>query len=410
MHIVALTGDYYPNIMAPSSCFKPYLEEFAKTHEVEIICPVTNIHYKSTIINDGIVIHFASCLSSRIIAKANTNIIDNVNIHLSRFISSIGRVSNYLKEEILPSPFDVSLINSYLEILEGINTKRKIDLVISVTFPFYTHVVGLKYKQLHPDAKWLTYSTDPLAYNEANPIPRWKIKGAKRIEKKVYEYCDCCLITEELLHNVAYDYHIPQNKILVLPYLIETDRVPTLLSGVKQNDRPQVLYAGCLFHRVRNPQLLLDVFSELQDIDLNLYVTGDRKCRKILRDSFPPNISINSVVPREEYFSLLSQADILVNLSNNAKLQAPHKLLELISTGRPIINFYYFKNTSYGIIEKYPLGINISNSLNANEIRLIIRDFVMKNRNKHLSDKEIKDIFPENLLLFQMARIKELLR
>lgn len=404
MHIVALTGDYYPNIMAPSACFKPYLEELAKTHEVEIICPVTNIHYKSTIVNDGIAIHFASCLSSRIIAKANTNIIDNVNIHLSRLISFIGRVSNYLKEEIMPSPFDSSLINSYLAILDEINSKRKIDLVLSVTFPFYTHVVGFKYKQLHPAVKWLTYSTDPLAYNEANPIPRWKIKGAKRIENKVYEYCDCCLITEELLHNVVYDYHIPQNKILVLPYLIEPCD-DAIINKKKDITRPQVVYAGCLFYRVRNPQKMLDVFSSINGIDLQLYVTGDRICRNILRKAYPANISINDVVPRHVYLQLLKNADVLLNLSNNAHLQAPHKLLELVSTGRPIINFYYHKNSGYNLIEKYPLGLNISNSISNDEAAELISKFVEDNYAKSIKAEDIKELYPERLLSNQMPQI-----
>lgn len=410
MHIVVLTGSFFPELMAPSACIKPYLIELARENQVDVVCPVSDPRFNDEIWVDKIHVYFVTNRLNELCVNANHFSRERRSRIFSKCLSLFVRGLQYFKEVFAPSPYDNSLEDVFLQKLVSINEKNRINFLISVTFPFYTHVFALKFKQTHPEIKWLTYTTDPLAYNEANPIPAWKKRRAVDIEQKVYDGCDCCLITEELHSNLNNDYHISEQKIVVLPYLIETDRVPTLLSGVKQNDRPQVLYAGCLFHRVRNPQLLLDVFSELQDIDLNLYVTGDRKCRKILRDSFPPNISINSVVPREEYFSLLSQADILVNLSNNAKLQAPHKLLELISTGRPIINFYYFKNTSYGIIEKYPLGINISNSLNANEIRLIIRDFVMKNQNKHLSDKEIKDIYPENLLLFQMARIKELLK
>ena len=34
-------------------------------------------------------------------------------------------------------------------------------------------------------------------------------------------------------------------------------------------------------------------------------------------------------------------------------------MFELLSTGLPILNFYYRKDSQFEIIEKYPLGINV---------------------------------------------------
>ena len=408
MHIVALTGSFYPNLMAPSACIKPYLLELAKGNEVEVVCPVSDPRFIDNEEVDGIHIHFVSNRFNDISVKVNSNIKESKNRISSKFMSLFVRGFRYLKEVAHPRPYDSSLENAYLQKLKTLNEASKIDVIISVTFPFYTHVFALKFKQQNPDLKWLTYTTDPLAYNEANPIPTWKKKSAIEIEKSVYNKCDYCLITEELRSNLVNDYYIPVQKIVVLPYLIETDNVPPI-SINKQNDRPQVLYAGCLFYRVRNPNLMLDVFSELKGIDLNLYVTGDRICRKMLKKPYPSQIKINGLVTRNEYFKLLGDADVLINLSNNAKLQAPHKLLELISTGRPIINFYYYKNSGYEIIEKYPLGLNISNNSSYDEMARSISDFVFKYRNKYLTDKEIKEHFPEYLLPYQMERINHLI-
>lgn len=408
MHIVALTGSFYPNLMAPSACIKPYLEELAKGNNVEVICPVSNPQYTEVSKVDNLTVHFVTNRFNDISIMGGLNVKAGRYPFALKLLSMFIRGTRYLKEVALPCTYDSSLENAYLQKLKEISEREKIDVLISVTFPFYTHVFALKFKQQHPRVKWLTYTTDPLAYNEANPIPAWKKNRAIDIEQKVYDGCDYCLITEELRSNLINDYHIPEHKIVVLPYLIETESVPPI-SADTQNERPQILYAGCLFYRVRNPRLMLDVFSELREMDLNLYVTGDRICRKMLKEPYPSQIKINGLVPRNEYFRLLGDADVLINLSNKAKLQAPHKLLELISTGRPIINFYYYKNAGYEIIEKYPIGLNISNESNLDEMKASISDFVSNNRNRSLTDKEIKDIYPEYLLTYQMERIYQLI-
>ena len=343
MHIVALTGSFYPQLMAPSACINPYLQELAKENDVDVVCPASDIQYTDETEVEGIHVHFVSNQFNDISVKANSYIREGRKRITSKLTSLFVRGINYLKEVALPNPYDSSLEDAYLQKLKAINDKSKIDVLISVTFPFYTHVFALKFKQQFPGVKWLTYTTDPLAYNEANPIPAWKKKRAIDIEQKVYDGCDYCLITEELHLNLVNDYHVPERKIVVLPYLLETESVLPI-SANKKHLRPQVLYAGCLFYRVRNPKLMLEVFSELKEIDLNLYVTGDRICRKMLKGSYPSQIKINGLVPRNEYFRLLGEADVLINLSNNAKLQAPHKLLELISTGRPYFRFCFKKS------------------------------------------------------------------
>ena len=409
MHIVALTGSFYPNLMAPSACVKPYLLELAKEHEVEVVCPVSDSRFKETVEKEGLRIHYVSNRLNDRFVTANANLRENRNRLLSKVALYYVRIVKFLQEELSPCLYDSSMVEAYLNELKRINHEHKIDVIISVTYPFLTHVAALKYKELNRHVNWLSYTTDPLAYNEANPIAPWKKRNAIKIEKKVYETCDNCIVTEELFDNVVNDYGIDQKKVLVLPYLVETENVPKVdLKGI--HERAQVLYAGCLFYRVRDPRTMLSVFSKLNKVDLCLYVTGDRKCRKMLKSVYPSNIHINGLVPREEYFKLLSQADVLVNLSNDAKLQAPHKLMELVSTGKPIINFYYHKNAGYRIIERYPLGINVSNSSKPDEMVTAIDAFIADNCQKALTDAEIKETFPEYLLPYQMNSVKALIQ
>lgn len=409
MHIVALTGSFYPNMMAPSACVKPYLQELAKEHLVEVVCPVSNHHSRDCIVLDGIKINYVSNWLNDRFVEANTNLLDGKKSLISRFKLLTVRAIRFLQEKLSPRPYDRSLIKEYLSKLEEIDSKSEIDVLISVTYPFNTHVAALSYKEQKHSLKWLTYTTDPLAYNEATPIVSWKKNNAIKIEQQIYEACDTCIVTEELYENVVKDYGISEEKVLVLPYLVETEKACSDVVAFERC-RAQALYAGCLFYRVRNPQTMLSVFSKLKDVDLCLYVTGDRQCRKMLKREYPSNIHISGVVPLDDYYRKLSQADVLVNLSNNAKLQAPHKLMELVSTGKPIINFYYFKNTGYKIIEKYPLGINVSNYSDPRDMVEAISVFINNNRNKKLGAKEINDIYSEYLLLNQMESIKRVLQ
>lgn len=408
MHIVVLTGSFYPDLMAPSACVKPYLQELAKENEVEVVCPTSDNRFKEDMVLGNIKINFVSNCFNTINSKATTKIKTRKNNLFAQLSLLLIRAINYFKEYALPCPYDSSLEKSYLQELNNINKKNKIDVIISVTFPFYTHVFALKYKIINKSVKWITYTTDPLAYNEANPIPVWKKKKAIKIEKEVYDNCDYCLITEELWDNLISDYQVPKSKVVILPYLIELNSGTSNYKNIHTN-RPQALYAGCLFYRVRNPKIMLDVFSRLKEFDLRLYVTGDRTCRSLLKGSFPSNIYINNIVPRNEYLQLLTESDVLINLSNNAKLQAPHKLLELISTGRPIVNFYYHKNSGYRLIERYPLGVNVDNNLPIESMTAIIKEFIDNHARACVSFDEVSSLFPEHILVNQMLILKRII-
>ena len=68
-------------------------------------------------------------------------------------------------------------------------------------------------------------------------------------------------------------------------------------------------------------------------------------------------------------------------------------MFELLSTGLPILNFYYRKDSQFEIIEKYPLGINVRID---GEIGLeLLESFCNNNKNKQLPFREVVDIFPE---------------
>lgn len=404
MHIVVLTGFYYPYLLPPAGCIKPYLLELAKENEVEVLCPPSNTHYTEPIVREGIKINYINSLPNRVLSYIKTNQEEKKRPIFTKILFNLYRGMRFLKSCMSKAPYETSLINSYIKSLQSIHERNSVDVMISVSFPFHTHVAALFFKTNNPEVKWVSYSTDPLAYSESNPIEKWKMKEAIKIEQAVYDKSDKCLITAELFSNLTKNFHIKEEKILKLPFLM-FDEIPD--RSIKDRKTPMLLYAGFVFYTVRNPEKMLSVFSKVKDIELNLYISGDRQCRTILDRPLPKHIIKNGLVPHTQYIELLSQADVLINLSNKAHLQAPHKLLELISTGKPIINFYYYKDSGYDLISKYPIGVNISNEWSEVEIVKVIERFIAENRNKRLIYEEIEKLYADHLFVNQMPNFKE---
>lgn len=99
-------------------------------------------------------------------------------------------------------------------------------------------------------------------------------------------------------------------------------------------------------------------------------------------------------VNRSRYNELIyNEYDILINIGNNFSLQIPSKMLELFSTGRPIINFYQLKDVHYAMVEKYPLGINIGPD-DADAVERV-SEFCKQMKGKRLSFEEVEALFPE---------------
>ena len=409
MHIVALTGHYYPFMKPPERCISPFLENLSEDHTVEIVCPVYDRRYQDPFVKGKIKLNFVDSSANKVKSFIQTNRELERHKFLNGVLYWFYRASRYIYSWVKKEAYeDSSLVKSLLICAEKINVENKIDIIISVSLPFYSHVAALYYKRCHPEVRWITFTTDPFAYNEVNTIVAYKKREAIALEQKIYDTCDYCITTEELFSNLKDDYNINISKILRLPYLLTNK-----LADDKTNEKNEkdgcvnVLYAGYLYNKIRNPKLMMESFKYIPNIKFNLYVAGDRYCRKYLKGQFPNNYNINGLVPRNKFLEQLAANDILINLSNTILLQAPSKLLELISTGKPVVNFFHHKDSGYSIIEKYPLGINISCSKRPREIAKELELFIDQNAKNRLSYTSVCELFEDHLFENQVPLFRK---
>ena len=120
------------------------------------------------------------------------------------------------------------------------------------------------------------------------------------------------------------------------------------------------------------------------------------------------NITVDGLLPKEQYLSIiLNKADVLVNICNTLDLQAPSKMLELLSTGKPVINFYYKQDGFYRMIEQYPLGLNVKQDDTSVFER--VEKFCLETKGKKLTYEEVERLFPNNTIGNQITLLKSMI-
>lgn len=159
--------------------------------------------------------------------------------------------------------------------------------------------------------------------------------------------------------------------------------------------------------KIRNPEFFLSVISKVKDVSLDLFVRKG-ECEQIINRYAKDNIHREYFVDKAKYIDMLKYGyDVLVNIGNVSTLQAPSKMLELLSTGKPIINFYFTEDTQFNMIEKYPLGLNIKNG-DLDAVRKI-ENFCHEMKGKRMTFKEVEVLFPDNNIDSQVGLLKRLI-
>ena len=401
MKIVVLTGYYYPNMYPPAACIDKYIQELKKNHTVHIVCQKSAYKYKEC--NDSnISFHAVSNWTNDLRNYANYCILNSKKKVLFQIVLFFIRLFGVIITPFVYPSRLYWLKQKYYEELNNINSSDSIDVIISVSMPTCAHLAAMKFKKEHPNVKWITYSTDPFTFYDTSYHGVIFKKNRKyknfKTELDYYNSADINILTEELYDSALNDFHVPKQKLLCFPYVLKEIKAPTSPS-LELDGKIKIVYAGALNSVIRNPEYTLSVLSKVDIITLYLFQSGD--CDSILRKYSSNNIRINGLVKRDNYLSLISkEADILLNIGNNSDLQAPSKMLELLSTGKPIIKFYFKKDNQYRMIEKYPLGLNIGR----NEENAIdkVYSFCKSFCSSRMTYQEVEKMFPENCLKNQL--------
>ena len=378
MNIVILTGAYYPNMSATSACIDKYIQILKNKHSIDVVCPLSQVHFEP--LNDP-------------------------KIKLDLF-----RIRSLLLSPISYPTVEGWQMNPFYHELEKIDQDKTIDVIISVVNPICSVFASRRFKLKHPKVKWITFITDPFTFQPSKYkyvfFPnRRKIRNYKN-EKSVYDIADFNMFTEELYHSALNDFSQPNEKTFVMKYILSS-LSKSVVQQIVNEGKCRLVYAGALYADRRNPERALSVLSQIDDIHVDFYISYSN-CNSIVDKYLSETIKSFPAVNRSRYNELIyNEYDILINIGNNFSLQIPSKMLELFSTGRPIINFYQLKDVHYAMVEKYPLGINIGPD-DADAVERV-SEFCKQMKGKRLSFEEVEALFPENTMDSQLALLEKLI-
>lgn len=411
-NIVIITRRYFPTMSPISAVVDKYIQELKKYYSFHIIAiagssdlrkpedPYINVYY---IKNNNLIRRIRSEENYKINHSKFNFLLLQLFRARSAFINLFADGLAYKWEE-----------RAYYDTLFEISQSVPIDCIVSVSGDtMYTHKAAQKFKYENKFVNWIPFFTDPYTYQNLMFYPSFfSKKRNKKIrfetESKILSDADHVILVEELLKDALEKFHVPSNKIECFKYVLEDIRnIITPPCNLSKKEGINIIYAGAFYKKIRNPESMLKIMSCIKGVSVDMYVTG-YECNDILNKYKSNSIRVHEGVNVTRYKQMICyEYDILLNVGNACNNQVPSKMLEYISTGRPILNFYQRKDSQYEMIEKYPIGINIFCE-DPNAIYQV-QEFCEKMAGKQLPFKELEDLFPDNILSKQVKTFEKIL-
>lgn len=400
---------YYPDMGAPSAVIDKYIQRLRSEYNFYIITKsyktLEEFEYHDNV-------RYISGVRHNLILRCERNITNGRNIYLNKIILFLINAYKLFATQVSNPTANSWENRSYFNQLQRLNKEVGIDCVISVSNTCFCQFAAQKFKQRHPSIKWLTFITDPFAenyiYYRYKLLPKLWHKINLDRERSFYEEADHNVMCEDMYRFASQVLHIDEGKLSCFRYVLN-DKYSNIENKVSSNLNSSIrlIYAGAVYRDIRNPEFMLDVISNIPEVNLDIYVNKG-ECEDILERYAKGNISRHGYAPKDRYDQMICcEYDILVNIGNISTLQTPSKTVDLLSTGKPILNFYFSKDSQYDMIERYPLGMNIQNGEDCVVDK--IRDFCVSMKGRRLSFKQVERLYPENNLQKQTELLRKII-
>jgi glycosyltransferase involved in cell wall biosynthesis len=229
---------------------------------------------------------------------------------------------------------------------------RRYDGMVTVSVPFTGHLVGFAARKRHPELPWVADIGDPFSFVEGTtPNNQHLYTGLNRVvERRLFGAADSVAVTTDgTEREYAARYPESAGKVTVIPPLLS---LPACDAAEGEGFFPvgdgklRLVFVGTFYRTIRSPEFLLGLYRRLLASDLGprleLHLLGStHDCDDLIArhaDLLGRSVFVHGVVDRDSATAAMRQADVLVNVGNENSYQLPSKVVEYVSTGRPILN------------------------------------------------------------------------
>lgn len=273
------------------------------------------------------------------------------------------------------------------------------DVILAFTVPFYTLELATLVSDKVPFVFYQMEPTDSVKseYNglyhvSQNTMTRW-CNAASRI------------ITTSILYSTYDKPSINQYKSKVRVAEFPNVRPHNDIKFTERVKLPSetcnVVYVGQFYAGRRDPDYIFDVFEQLSDTNLHLHLFGNiqgRYPKEFANKYFEntvPNIHYHGEVSPFEADAAMQSADILLHIGNKSSVLLPSKILDYISSGKPILNVCQIPDCpTIPILEKYPLKCNLfTQEPVSEELMQKVKTFCEHNRGVRIPFEQIEPLY-----------------
>jgi hypothetical protein len=272
--------------------------------------------------------------------------------------------------------------------------KERYDVIISYYPCLSAHIGAYVYKliSVNKDVRWIADYGDPFSVSNEWPPNNYRIYRKLNLfaERKIYKKCDLFVVMNYETWNRYFEVLKDFSKLIVVPHM-----APRLTSNYERLYGEIIIlrYIGSFHKKVRNHFLLFELANRLKESsNLNFVIELYGPADYWEGIEVPSNVQIKGLVSRKKALELLSKADFVLNIENTTSLMTPSKVIECISSCRPLINIGS-GDVTYGPVDRYSkLGMVFDIKSGQTKFDLVkFEDFIHKSlMRKPLTDDEIR--------------------
>lgn len=268
--------------------------------------------------------------------------------------------------------------------MERIIKKESIEALICLIAPNEDAFISMSAKLQIPV---FLYQLDPFYNLHDVESPRLKRLFIGYLKKAEHVFT-----TELLMNQYNCDREIHQylNKITVVqfPKLIKPQ-----LYKKEASEKTVLLYSGSLYAD-RKPEFLIELVKCLTD-DCMVVFCGKCETKEDEQRLIDNSVLCRGYCTQSELEQEMAKANIFINIGNSVRNQLPSKIIDYISTGKPIINLYQIGEcSSKKVLGSYKYHLNLE--VNAiSKSKELLHEFILKLKNKVIPWDEIQAQYKE---------------
>lgn len=339
---------------------------------------------------------------------------DDKWIHASSFWKATYISSHpvFLQKLIDKKCFESSEIrNEYKRQIEKVCAEHSFDSVIAVTEPFY---IADALADANISTNKYVIMMDPYTNN---PSTTQKSRHTQlKKELHVFETSKNIFALDFVGNDMDYLPDTLAQKLVTfrIPKVEKTSNRPETISEQSNSlemetylkttntdtsnvDIINFVYVGQLYDDIRNPELMLKLFTKLpENYILHLYGGGSEKIVSKYKEVLGDRLALHGWVSSSESIKAQKEAHVLINLNNNIKNMLPSKLIEYINTGKPILNICQIPNCpSLPYMDRYPMALSVEPEQEIDDIAMKLTEFAQKYKGQTADHGRIEELYSD---------------